>query len=173
MNSAEDIKKQLKHLDISSRILGVREIKSLPDILWEDEKLEKLVQGFYEKGNGILIATNKRLLFVDKGLIYGLRTEDFPYDKISSIKYEAGLLFGKIVIYASGNKAEISQIEKKRAKDFCDYVRARCSSTQKHASIKEEGGDMEEQLKKLASYKEKGLISEKDYADKKKKILGL
>ena len=41
-----------------------------------------------------LVATNKRLIFVDKGFVVGLKVEDFPYDKISSIQYETGILMG-------------------------------------------------------------------------------
>ena len=37
-----------------------------------------------------------------KGFIFGLKVEDFPYDKISSIQYETGLIFGKLTIFTSG-----------------------------------------------------------------------
>jgi len=175
MATLEEIKEQIKHLDTGSKLLGMKEIKALPDILWEDEKLEKLVQGFYEKGNGILVATNKRLIFVDKGMIYGIRVEDFPYDKISSIQYETGILGAKITIFASGNKAEIKHVKNAVAKNFGDYVRARISKTHEHASSTKQNleEDMTTQLEKLAGLKEKGIISEEEFSAKKKSILGL
>lgn len=86
MPTLEDIKKQINRLDGASKLLGFKEIKALPDILWDDENIERIVQGMYNNGLGILCATNKRLLFVDKGLLYGLTVEDFPYDKITSIQ---------------------------------------------------------------------------------------
>jgi hypothetical protein len=55
----------------------------LPSILWKDEHIERLVQGSYGGGTGLLVSTNKRLVFVDKGMTK-LKVEDFPYDKISS-----------------------------------------------------------------------------------------
>src|SRR4051812_25141567 len=99
MATIEEIKSQIKGLGGLDTYLGRREIKELPKILWHDEKVENIVQGFYNNGNGILVATNKRLVFVDKGLLFGLKVEDFPYDKISSIQYETGLLMGKLTIF--------------------------------------------------------------------------
>lgn len=175
MATLDEIKKQIKNLDAGSKLFGMKEIKELPNILWEDEKLEKMVQGFYEKGNGILVATNKRLVFVDKGLFYGLRVEDFPYDKISSIQYETGILWGKIIIFASGNKAEIKNVQNAQVKSFGDYVRARISKIHEHASIPKQGdnNDITIQLEKLATLKEKGIITEEEFNAKKKLILGL
>jgi hypothetical protein len=86
MPTLEDIKKQVSSLDGTSMLLGRKEIKELPSILWEDECVEQIIQGTYNNGNGILVATNKRLVFVDKGIIFGLKVEDFPYDKITSIQ---------------------------------------------------------------------------------------
>ena len=180
MPTLDEIKEQIKHLDNMSRILGFREIKVLPDILWEDEVLERVVQGLYNNSIGILCATNKRLVFVDKGLIYGLRVEDFPHDKITSIQYETGLVFGKITIFASGNKVDIRQIEKKQAKEFGDYVRARITGKSKHASISEEktipiSMTMEEKLsalERLAKLKEQGILSETELQAEKAKIMG-
>ena len=174
MPTLEEIKIQIQRLDGVSRLLGRREIRELPNILWEDEIVEKIVQGLYENGQGILVATNKRLLFVDKGLIYGLRIEDFPYDKITSIQYETGLLFGKIKIFASGNKADIEQVDKKQARDFAEYVRARISGAKEHASIpknKPAYDDVITQLERLAKLKAQGVISDEELLSQKKKLL--
>lgn len=175
MPTLEEIKKQIQHLDGVSRLFGRKEIKELPNILWEDEIVEKMVQGYYGCGQGILVATNKRLLFVDKGLIYGLRVEDFPHGKITSIQYKTGLVFGTITIFTSGNKADIEQIDKKQARDFAEYVRARISGAKEHASIpknKPSSDDVITQLEKLAKLKEQGILSEEELSSQKKNILG-
>lgn len=112
MPTLEEIQKQIGSLDGASRLLAFKEIKELPKILWEDERVEQIIQGMYNNGNGVLVATNKRLVFVDKGLMFGLKVEDFPYDKITSIQYETGMLMGEITIFASGNKAEIKYLDK-------------------------------------------------------------
>jgi hypothetical protein len=125
MPSLEEIQQQVSAVEGGSRFLARKEIKELPSILGAGERVEQLAPGFYNGGIGLLVATNRRIVFVDKGMLYGLRVEDFPYDRINSIQYKTGLLLGEITIFASGNRAEISQVEKSVVRQFGDYVRAR------------------------------------------------
>jgi len=176
MPNIDEIMEKIKNLDGASKLLGRKEIKELPNILWEDENVEKLVQGFYEKGNGVSVATNKRLIFVDKSLLGKLRVEDFSYDKISSIQYHTKFLFGNITIFASGNKAKIENIDKKQTRSFADYVRARISGIKEHASLPKtraeaSSGDVVTQLEKLAELKGQGILTEEEFVEQKKKIL--
>lgn len=171
MPSLDDVKKQIKNLDGLESFLAHKEIKELPKILWEDEKIENLVQGFYNNGTGLLVATNHRLIFVDKGLLFGVKVEDFPYDRISSIQYETGLFLGEIDIFASGNRAEIKNIMKAKVRPFAEAVRARISGGGKKSSTAQED-DVYTKLEKLAALKEKGIISEKEFLAEKKKLLG-
>ena len=153
-----------------------KEMKELPKILWEDEKVEKVIQGFHEKGSGILAATNKRLIFVDKGYTGRLRVRDFPYDKVTSIQYNTGFVMGGITIYSSGNKSEITNISKAVVGSFAEYVRARITAVTKHASAPVTPStpqeDMISKLERLGALKDKGLISDQEFQEQKAKLLG-
>jgi PH (Pleckstrin Homology) domain-containing protein/putative oligomerization/nucleic acid binding protein len=175
----EEVREQIGHMDGGSKFLGRKEIKALPDILWEDERVEQLIQGTYENGTGVLVATNKRLMFVDKG-IAKLRVEDFPYDKISSIQYKTGMMMGTITIFASGNKAEIKNVVKERCKNFADYIRARSTAISEHASTSAAGStaqpaptadDVVTQLERLARLREQGVLTDAEFEAQKQKIL--
>lgn len=178
----EEIKSQFSHMSGMDKFLARGEIKELTKILWEDEKVEHAIEGSYHQGRGLLIATNKRLIFVDKGFIYGLKVEDFPYDKITSIQYKTGLMWGEITIFASGNKAVITETWKKETQNFSEYVRARISSVKEHASHKEilmqnDGSpvygdeDLLNKIKKLAELKEQGILTQEEFETKKKELL--
>ena len=65
MPTLEDVKTQIKSIDGISKFLGFKEIKELPNILWENENIENMISGTYNNGSGILVATNSRLIFVD------------------------------------------------------------------------------------------------------------
>ncbi len=176
MPSLEEIREQIAHLDGTSRVLGRKEIKQLPNILWEDERVERIVQGSYNDGLGVLVATNKRLVFVDKGIV-GLRVEDFPYDRISSIEYSTGLLGGKLTFFASGNRAEIKYVPKDQCRNFAEYVRARSTAPSSHASappatIASAESSVIEQLKELGQLKEQGILTEEEFTAQKAKLLG-
>ena len=177
MPSLKEIRSQIKFLDDTSRILARGEIKELPSILWKDESVENIVQGYYSDGNGILVATNKRLVFVYKRFLGGVKVEDFPYDKISSIQYETGMLLGKITIFTSGNKAEITQIEKKQTRIFCEAVRARITKSAESVRASSttpstSDDDILVKLERLIKLKEQGALDENEFQEQKNRILG-
>ena len=179
MPTESEIEVQLKKLDNYSYFSGRRELKELPRLMWEDETVEKLVQGvlvqgvYQKKKGGILVATNKRLLFVDKTLLFGLSVEYFPYNKINPIQCQPGWFSAKIIIFSSGNRAEILIMEKKHAQPFCDYVRARTTSVSEHASNKNSNNSTDKisLLEKLAKLKENGILTDEEFKQEKEKIL--
>lgn len=177
MPTLNEIQAQIKNLGGFETFLGRKEIKELPSILQEDEKVENIIQGTYNNGNGILVATNRRLVFVDKGFLFGLKVEDFPYDKISSIQYETGILMGKLTIFTSGNKAIIDNVIKAKVRVFGDSVRAKISApkevvSQSNPVIVNQPIDIADQLERLAKLKEQGILNEEEFIQQKKKILG-
>lgn len=177
MPTREEIISQIRNQSNMSKFLAKREVKELPSILWEDEIVENIVQGMYANNFGLLVATNKRLLFIDKGLIR-LVVEDFPYDKITSLQYETGLVQGRIIVFVSGNRAEIRNIEKAAVKNFTEFVRARVTTIQDSAvpssgsKVKSVDSDgMVEQLQKLAIMHKKGMLTDSEFMNAKKKLL--
>lgn len=124
--NSSDVKKAIKSLNGDEGFFGRLEINKLHKILSEDEIPEVIAQGDYKNSNGILVATTKRLLFVNKGLA-SLKFEDFPYETISSIQYSTGLALGEITILNSGNKSTIKQIAKEQVVPFVEYIRSRSS----------------------------------------------
>lgn len=178
MDKAGRIDEQVKKI-ANATILGRKEIRELPSILWDDEEILDIAIGFYNNGTGILVATQRRLLFVDKGLLYGLKVEDFPLDKISSIQYQTGLMLATITIFTSGNKAEIKNVDKGKARTFSEGVRARIAranetptqvpGTASSSSTTQLIADLE----RLAALKERAILTEEEFQAKKKQILGL
>lgn len=170
----DEIKKQIQELKLSSvsDYLGRREINELPNILAPTEIIDNLAQGTYNNGQGILVSTNRRLLFVDKGMLYGLKVEDFQLDKISSIQYETGLLLGSIKIHTSGNIAKIENVEKVSARSFAEFVRDKLSQPKETVTttIVSEPNILD-QLEKLAKLKGNGILSDEEFSEQKKKLL--
>ncbi len=177
MPSFEEIQAQIFAIDPRALLVGQNEIRELPAILWEDEWVERLIHGLYNNGLGILVATNKRLVFVDKGVFYGLRVEDFPNEKISSIQYETGLFRGKVTIFTSGNRAVIERVDKKQARDFAEFVRARLSKpsagpTAGAAAAPPPAEDAISQLERLSKLRDQGVLSAEEFESQKRRILG-
>jgi Bacterial PH domain/Short C-terminal domain len=179
-----EVREQIGHLDGGNKFLSRKEVKELPNVLWDDEKIEKLIIGTYggAAGTGVLVATNKRLVFVDKGMM-NLRVEDFPYDKITSIQYKTGMMLGELTIFASGNKAEIKNVNKGQCRNFAETVRARITAASEHASYREPasqtaapqsadaGGDLVSQIERLGRLREQGHLTDEEFQAQKEKLL--
>ncbi|WP_052184100.1 PH domain-containing protein [Psychroserpens sp. Hel_I_66] len=168
-----EIKAEIKSLNLSnvSTFFGRKEINELPQILAENEKIDHIIQGTYNNGNGILVSTNRRLVFIDKGMIYGLKVEDFPLEKISSIQYETGLILGKVKIHTSGNIASIDNVEKASSRIFAEFVRDKLSKPKEPIAQNSQEPNVLEQLEKLGKLKDSGILTETEFSEQKAKLL--
>lgn len=85
--------------------LGVRpsrwfraELRELEHILHNDEEIAAFATGRYFGGLAILVATDHRLILVDKKPMF-LSVEDIRYDMISEINYSARLINSHITVF--------------------------------------------------------------------------
>ena len=105
-------------------VTGMGEIKKLPGVLAEDEEVRAGVNGLYGGRTGLLVATNRRLIFVDKKLSGNqVKVHEFPYRELRSIKFETGLVLSKLKMVVWGNEMVIEQVPKAGVRSFCDEVR--------------------------------------------------
>ena len=95
-DKAVAIARALRSLSIAeTRSLTRDEVKELPNILSEDELPEAIISGTYHDSNVILVATNRRLIFVDE---YIDIVKEFYFEDISSIGTHQGWMLGSIYI---------------------------------------------------------------------------
>lgn len=167
-----EIKNELNRLDISPTIFARKEIHELPDILSEDEKIVYLVEGRNKLNNHhiILVATDRRLILVDKEFMYGLKVEDYSYGKISSIQYETALLLASIDVKVADDDVEIDGVGKYHAELFCEKVRDFMSRPETYFQNRYEPGLLDK-LEQLGRLKENGVISEEEFFEQKKKLM--
>ena len=109
---------------MQTRLGAGREMKRLTNHLWESESVHLMAAGRYGGGTGLVVLTDRRLLFVMDGMTRQT-IEDFPLDKVSSVQWSSGMVLGTLTVFASGNKADIDQMNKKDGKQIADTVRAR------------------------------------------------
>lgn len=149
---------------LQSKIGIGRELKTLESELWEAETVSLLASGTYTSGNGVIVLTDRRVLFYLKRLV-GAQTEDFPLSKISSIDYKSGMLMGEITIYTSGQKATIKNVEKAIGKQIVDAVRNQISQPTETPKISN-GDSVADQLLKLKQLHAAGALTDAQYEEK-------
>jgi hypothetical protein len=153
-----------------------RELKKVTEHLWPDEQVKEMTAGMYGGGKGLVVLTDRRLMFIKEGVMRRT-SEDFPLDKMSSAQWSSGLATGKMTIFASGNKAEIGGVNKADGKRIVDNLRARLSAAptpMAPASTADGGGtpDPTDQIRKLAELRDAGILSNEEFETKKAEILG-
>lgn len=165
-----------------------REIRKLIEYLWEGETVRHMVSGTYGNGTGLIVLTDRRLLFVKDGWTTKT-TEDFPLDKISSVQWSSGPLLGKLTVFASGNKAEIVNVQKQTGKVIADTIRERLASgpsypaTPPPAPVQQapappaatqqpvQGDDVFAALEKLGKLRDAGVVTAEEFEAKKAELL--
>jgi hypothetical protein len=124
----------------------------------------------------VLVATSKRVIFASK-ILLSTKIEELYYDKISNVQYESGLLFAEIEISVSRSKYEFKDIDKKYGKELCDYIKSEISKPKAQQTVVNQTivnqADPMDQLEKLAKLKDQGIITEEEFSQKKKQLLGL
>lgn len=185
IQSAEDAKAEAieSHLQrigvVNRRLLARGEMKKLRDILWDNELPEKVITGRYEGKWGVLVATDRRVIFIDKGL-FSLTIEDFSYDRITSIESSTGVIHGSLTIYTSGNKEKFDTVPNDELSAFADHLRGKVRNLagQNAASASTATPiaptpnlSVAEELEKMASLLEKGILTQEEFDAQKAKLL--
>lgn len=123
MPTLAEVKAQIKALPHKYIFYTKKEIKYLPDILTDDEHILALTSGYHGKTTVLLVCTNRRLLFVDKGMFFGLKVKQLNLDRIQSIDSEYVIVFGSIRIWDGAAAYRISMILKDSIDPFVRTVR--------------------------------------------------
>lgn len=173
MATMQEIEAQIQALGKVDTFGTRKEIKSLPEILRKEECIKALTSGFYQGNTWLIVCTNFRVIFLDKGMIYGLKQIDIPLDKVNSVGCETGLFFATVVVWDGASKVLIENISKNEGKEFTNKVNDALHEYKRPQTVVAvaSGNDVASQLVKLAELKEKGILTEDEFLAQKKKLL--
>lgn len=92
------VEEQLRAINCNFKFFGRAEIKELREVLLPGERIAMCVNGEYEAGIALLVATDFRVLLIDKKPKY-LTLKDVRFDMITELDYNNRLLNSTIHIY--------------------------------------------------------------------------
>lgn len=173
-----EIQQRLKELGDIDTFGTKKEIKELPDLLYKEETIEYLTSGTLNGNTWLVVCTNKRILFVNTGLLFGCKQLEIPLEKVNSVETTKGLLFGKIRIWDGASSMVIDNVGKSTLQPFVNAVnnardRLKDNNPQTKTEKSNDTNDYIKELERLAELKDKGIITEEEFLNKKKQILGL
>ena len=125
MISRDALLKQLERLKFNPNGWGRSEVNELVHILLPDEEIEQLVNGYYEAGFALLVATKHRLLLVDKKPLNYLTVEDMRFDMISEFDYSHRLVGAHLTISSGSKQLKFTSLNQQRLRELLAYVQKR------------------------------------------------
>ena len=146
-----------------------------------------------------IVATDKRVMYVKKPWI-GLEVRDFTYSQISSISQDTGLMSATITIQLAGSGIRFTQILKEKSGPLMNAVRGNIDrpqsvsldptsiqaltdatnapntlgsphSNRQHSLSQGDSESNLETLERLANLRDRGILSEEEFAEEKSKVL--
>ncbi|MDR6923581.1 PH domain-containing protein [Chryseobacterium sp. 2987] len=182
----DDIKDEIAALNPVLTALTDSEVNELANILDEDEKVVAIVEGTYEYNNlkGILLATQKKIMFIDKSIFGEIFKNKFPFTKITFMQHDTNLMSSGLKVFTSGFIAEFTLYSRSAAKKFYESVEPYLIRPGSHSEkivekpqpqqepVKKEAPEIIfDQLEKLGKLRETGILTEQEFAEQKKKLL--
>ncbi len=122
MVSQESVEKQLKKIKYNIHGWGRTEAQELKNILLEGEEIYEVVNGIYEGGFAMLMASDVRLLLVDKKPMNYLTVEDMRFDMINELDYSHRLLGAHISISAGAKNLKFTSLNQPRLRKLIGHV---------------------------------------------------
>lgn len=169
MRTLKDIKKMLIKCEAS--IWGTKkEVKELPNIISDDEIITYATSGVYDGHTWLVVSTNKRIIFLDKGMIFGVNQIEVPLSKVNSIKYKKRFFLGEIEIWDGASMIRVTNILKKTLIPFVNAVNDSIEEFEKlQKPLKE--SSVADELIKFKKLLDEGVITQEEFNKKKSELL--
>lgn len=169
MKSLKDIKQML--LKSGAAIWGTKkEVKELTNIISDDEVITYATSGVYEGHTWLVVSTSKRIIFLDKGMLFGVNQIEIPLSKVNAVKYRKGLFVGEIEIWDGASMFKVKNVLKKTLIPFVNAVNDSIEEIEK--SQKSSKASVADEIIKFKKLLDEGAITQEEFDNKKKELLG-
>ncbi len=165
-----------------------KEIRYLPKILNDNEQVLALTSGFMGNRTMLAVCTNRRVLFIDRGMFFGLRQFQINLDRVQSIDSSFGLVFGTIRVWDGAASMVITLVLKQSVAPFVKTVQdamdrykrlmvheLAATANNAHQAASQTGSlntpTLISELERLAKLREGNHLTEQEYISAKAKLL--
>lgn len=124
-------KEQLKAVGVTNYGMKKFAIKYLSNIIRDDETIKGVVYGRYHEGSGFLtleegtlIATDRRVIFLDHKPGFS-NFEEITYDMVGGVRHQRFASFNTIVLHTRMGDFTVAYTNPKCSKIFTEYIESR------------------------------------------------
>lgn len=169
-----NIKKQLITASVFDMWFNEKELAPLIDLLKDekDEIIEYIATGINEKSKTVmLVCTNQRLIILSKKMLAGEKARVIALKQIKSVIFKKQIFYGEITLIEGYTSLDINSINKVSAPILAKTIKKWSKLAQ--GSGTDALDQQVEQIKKLKTLLDQGILTEEEFQAKKKQILGL
>lgn len=169
----DDLFQHLNYIGVTDLFGTKKEVKELVLLLKENETVMYATSGFLEGNTYLIVCTDARLLFLDKGMVYGLKKLEFPFDKINSVAYKVGLVFGEMEVHHGSAKMIVKNITKNTVERMASTIQKQIESHSKSTgqTIVQQNFSAADELLKYKQLLDAGVITQEEFDKKKAELL--
>lgn len=170
----QDVLNRFGEVNVTDLFGTKKEVKELPNVLQENETIMYATSGFVDNNTWLITCTDKRIIFLDKGMIFGLKQVEIPIEKINSVSHSKGLMFGTITIHHGSDNMEIKQISKTTLTPMIEAINNEIEKTKdKNNNLTDSNNvtSIADEISKFKDLLDAGAITEDEYEIKKTELL--
>ena len=117
-----DIPANFREEDEFAQLEDSTDVEKLRSVLEEGEIVYRLLLCYHEDSDGVLAATNKRLIFADKRFI-GSKVESFDYQEVAAIVYNPQIVTHTLTVVSSSRAITVEKVDLEHGDRFLDFVK--------------------------------------------------
>ncbi|WP_167025473.1 PH domain-containing protein [Chryseobacterium sp. Tr-659] len=176
----QKIKYELEKLNANLSIFTRGEIKELPYLISEDEKILAITDAQFVNtlDAGVLVVTPQRMLSASKSMFGTAKINDYSNESIKAVSFVPDSKSPIIKLHLEERVVEFEcYMDKEDAEKFYDKISVIYNNTevqiQKQPNIinKISSEAVFEQLEKLGNLRERGILTDTEFTEQKKKLL--
>jgi hypothetical protein len=135
MRHPKIIESQLKRIGFNLTFWNRAEVRELSNILWDDEEVARCVSGLYENGIALLVATNHRLLLVDRKPLGFLTVQDLRFEMITDFNYTHRVAMADVHVCTPHKELAFRSYNKLALRKLLEFVQQRVISARQQQQL--------------------------------------
>lgn len=117
----ERIREELQAAGLSKQALSSMECRYLPHIIHGDEHIGGAIYGWQAGNLAILVATNRRIIFLDKKPLF-INKEEVSYFVVSGVTANHSLVGSELILHTRIKDYILHTFNKKSVQHFVDFI---------------------------------------------------
>lgn len=118
------VRDELRKCGVTSYGMHKGETRRLPALIHEEEKIGGAIYGWCDSGSALLVATNRRVIFIDWKPMY-TTTDEISYDVVAGVSYGHQSVVATVCLHTRIGDYTMRYVNLKSAKKFIHYLENR------------------------------------------------